>query len=109
ACGRLPGGWQLFACLQDPDPHVLDPAGHRPRVGLLGVVGEIAFEGGDQRLFLLRKEPVGQVVPHSGMFPCLRAGTASRLVESIRSVLIRRGRVSAGSMTSSMYPRSAAT
>ena len=48
------------------------------------------------------------VVAHSGMFPCLRAGIVSRFVPSIRSALIKRGRVSAGSITSSMNPRSAA-
>ena len=42
------------------------------------------------------------------MFPCLRAGIVSRFVDSIRSALISRGRVSAGSITSSMNPRSAA-
>ena len=59
---------------------------------------------GDRRA----RELEAAVVAHSGMFPCLRAGTVSRLVESIRSALIRRGRVSAGSITSSMNPRSAA-
>jgi hypothetical protein len=42
------------------------------------------------------------------MFPCLRAGIVSRFVDSIRNALINRGRVSAGSITSSMKPRSAA-
>jgi hypothetical protein len=39
---------------------------------------------------------------YSGMFPCLRFGCSTRLVWSIRRARIRRGRVSGGSMTSSM-------
>ena len=42
------------------------------------------------------------------MFPCLRAGTFSRFVESMRSAWISRLRVCAGSITSSTNPRSAA-
>jgi len=45
---------------------------------------------------------------HSGTFPCLRRGSSSRFVDSIRSPATSFRRVSAGSMTSSMYPRSAA-
>ena len=71
---------------------------------------EVALERPDDGALLLRREVFGQLeprspsvigLPHSGMFPCLRAGTASRLVASIRSALINRGRVSAGSITSS--------
>lgn len=39
---------------------------------------------------------------HSGMLPWRRAGRATRLVSSILSALISAGRVSAGSITSSM-------
>jgi len=45
---------------------------------------------------------------YSGMFPCLRLGPGSRLSCSVRSATISRGRVSCGTMTSSIYPRSAA-
>ncbi len=42
------------------------------------------------------------------MFPCFREGRASRLFLAASSALTSRGRVSWGSMTSSMYPISAA-
>ena len=45
----------------------------------------------------------------SGMFPCFLGGFLSRLVRSVSSASIRRGRVSRGSMMSSTYPRAAAT
>src|SRR5438552_8365276 len=69
------------------------------------VLVERRFDGAD----VVRIETGRELVPHSGMFPCLRGGTCSRLVRSIRSDWIKRGRVSAGSITSSMKPRSAAT
>ena len=40
--------------------------------------------------------------PYSGMLPCLRLGPGSRLVCSVRSAVISRGRVSWGTITSSM-------
>ena len=40
--------------------------------------------------------------PYSGMFPCLRFGPASRLLCSVRSAMISFGRVSCGTITSSM-------
>lgn len=43
----------------------------------------------------------GQAEPHSGMFPCFLGGFVSRLLRSISSALMRRGRVSRGSITSS--------
>ena len=46
---------------------------------------------------------------HNGMFPCLRCGSSSRLDLSISRPAMTFMRVSAGSMTSSMNPRSAAT
>ena len=46
---------------------------------------------------------------HSGMLPCLRGGTLSRLVRSVRSARTTCTRVADGSMTESTYPRSAAT
>jgi hypothetical protein len=42
------------------------------------------------------------------MFPCFRFGCSTRLVWRVRSARISFGRVSCGTMTSSMYPRSAA-
>jgi len=45
---------------------------------------------------------------HSGTLPCLRRGSSSRLVANIRRPATSFWRVSAGSITSSMYPRSAA-
>ena len=45
---------------------------------------------------------------HKGMFPCFLRGIVSTLFSSIRSARITRGRVSRGSITSSMNPRSAA-
>lgn len=47
-------------------------------------------------------------VAHSGMFPCLRCGSSSRLDLSISRPAMTLMRVSAGSMTSSTKPRSAA-
>ena len=46
---------------------------------------------------------------YSGMLPCLRAGSSSRFVRSSSSPAISLTRVSAGSITSSTKPRSAAT
>src|SRR5689334_6098913 len=46
---------------------------------------------------------------HRGMLPCFFGGFVSRLSPSISKALIRRGRVSDGRMTSSTYPRAAAT
>ncbi len=42
------------------------------------------------------------------MLPCLRLGCSTRFVCRVRSARISFGRVWCGSMTSSMYPRSAA-
>ena len=46
---------------------------------------------------------------HSGMLPCFFGGFVSRLSASISNALMSRGRVSDGRMTSSTYPRAAAT
>src|SRR5712664_1957130 len=46
---------------------------------------------------------------YSGMLPCLRRGFVSRLLARERSAATSRRRVSRGSMTSSRYPRAAAT
>ena len=99
-------------------PGRVDPALEHPRRRLRALLQEVALERHQDRAFLLGREPVGEVEaavvglehvhPYSGMFPCLRAGTLSRFVESMRSAWISRGRVSAGSITSSMNPRSAA-
>jgi hypothetical protein len=63
---------------------------------------------------LMRSSVAGGLRPtvhrcdQSGMLPCLRRGSSSRLVRSIARLAATFWRVSAGSMTSSMYPRSAA-
>lgn len=46
---------------------------------------------------------------YSGMFPCFLRGMVSTLFANIRSARITFGRVSRGSITSSINPRSAAT
>jgi hypothetical protein len=46
---------------------------------------------------------------HNGMFPCFLGGLVSFLLLSISKARIRRGRVLFGSITSSTYPRAAAT
>ncbi len=46
---------------------------------------------------------------YSGILPCFRAGRLWRFVRARRRARIRAGRVSRGSITASMYPRSAAT
>jgi len=64
-------------------------------------------------LFFLRRRARAdarlRTLGHNGMFPCLRGASVSRFVSSISSALMSRGRVSRGSITSSTYPRSAAT
>src|SRR6266516_3719777 len=108
------------AHLERPVPGRLDPTLQDPRCRLRIVLDEVPLERHQGRAFLLRGQPVRKVEPpsvvglehdassYSGMFPCLRAGTDSRFVESMRSALISRGLVSAGSITSSTKPRSAA-
>lgn len=49
------------------------------------------------------------VGPYSGMLPCLRGGSSSFFDSSIFRPSISMRRVSVGSITSSTYPRSAAT
>src|SRR5690242_9110503 len=44
----------------------------------------------------------GWLTTYNGIFPCFLAGLVSRLLLSISSALIKRGRVSFGSMTSSI-------
>ena len=46
---------------------------------------------------------------HSGMLPCFFGGFVSRLSASISNAAMSRGRVSHGWITSSTYPRAAAT
>jgi len=48
------------------------------------------------------REARRNVETYNGIFPCLRFGCSTRLVWRVRSARIRRGRVSGGSMTSSM-------
>ena len=62
------------------------------------------FNGGFRRDAHARRR-----ITHNGMFPCLRCGSSSRLDLSISRPAMTFMRVSAGSMTSSMNPRSAAT
>lgn len=52
--------------------------------------------------------PAGAAQDHCGWLPCLRLGTGVYLLRSVSRALMRRERVSAGSMTSSTRPRSAA-
>ena len=58
-------------------------------------------------------DPYRTVAPvlrhYSGMLPCFFAGRVSRLFCSISSARMIVGRVAAGSITSSTYPRFAAT
>lgn len=74
---------------------------------------------GDQRLedehaggqFLRRRCPPqhpDHVPAHCGWFPCLRLGSGACLARSMASASISRARLSAGSMTLSTRPRSAA-
>src|SRR5438067_3164472 len=79
-------------------------------------IADSAFALAVVPLLAERKEFAELVLPHfdardravhrpsaqSGMFPCLRRGLLSRLVDSDRNAATRRGRVSCGSMTSSM-------
>src|SRR5439155_5341460 len=53
--------------------------------------------------------PVHWCSSQSGMLPCLRRGLVSRLPARERSAAMSFGRVSRGSITSSTYPRAAAT
>src|SRR5260370_15993480 len=46
---------------------------------------------------------------HSGMLPCFFLGLVSRLFSRARRAVMMRARVSAGSISVCMYPRSAAT
>ncbi len=66
-------------------------------------VGSPAVHDAEQGRSLVRWR-----LAHSGMFPCFLGGRFSRLVRSSRSALMTSRRVSAGRMTASMYPRSAA-
>ena len=50
----------------------------------------------------------GTVFYYNGMFPCFLRGLLTTLFSSILNALINLARVSAGSMTSSINPRSAA-
>src|SRR6478609_8751471 len=112
------------AHLQRAVPGRLDPALQHPRRGLRVLGDEVALQCHQHGALLLEGQALGDVdlpsvvrfehavswllARYRGMLPCLRAGTASRLVDSMRSALMSRGRVSAGSITSSMNPRSAA-
>src|SRR4029079_2934084 len=109
--------------LEGAEPGRPDPALQHPRRRLGGLGDEVALKRHQHRSLLLGGQALGDVdlpsvvgLEHAGllvarsllldryrgMLPCLRAGTASRLVDSIRNALINRGRVSAGSITSSM-------
>ena len=64
---------------------------------------EVISSGGDRGNDFLRWcWALGQLqFTHSGMFPCLRCGSCSRLVASISRLRVRTRRVSLGAMTSS--------
>src|SRR5690606_19181148 len=80
--------------------------------------GPDRLDGGDdgRGLLLGGRGPVrpgalerdGHAVGHRGTFPCLRLGSSSRFDRSISKPAITLRRVSAGSITSSTMPRSAA-
>ena len=59
---------------------------------------------GEWRLYAVAAQrcPSGRRPPYSGMFPCLRFGVSTRLVWSVSSARISFGRVSCGTITSSM-------
>ena len=66
--------------LQRAEPRRVDPALEHPRGRLRALLQEVALERGDDRALLLGREPSGSSKSarrpsHSGMFPCLRAGT----------------------------------
>jgi hypothetical protein len=96
--------------LEQAAPNGFCPPGKRPRrgPGAIGVQGPL--ERDDHRPSLFGAKLRWQLEPghQRGMLPCFRGGTDSRLVRSIRRAWISRTLVSAGSMTSSTYPRSAA-
>src|SRR5699024_5649423 len=85
------GGELVVAQVALHQPHV----GRTHRTGVLGDVGGRGGAGG----------PLGA---HSGMFPCFLVGSVSRLVRSARSACATSRRVSAGRITPSIQPRSAA-
>jgi len=99
--------------------HVPPPAAKTPRcIAHAIVVGynhgawpHGVQRSGDGHCFFVgwhRRDVAREGSHHSGMFPCLRRGSSSRLVRNIRRPATIFWRVSAGSITSSMYPRSAA-
>ncbi len=69
--------------------------------------GGFSNETSERGLAIRRRMP--SCPTYSGMFPCFLRGMVSTLFANIRSARITFGRVSRGSITSSINPRSAAT
>ena len=76
---------------------------------LAAVRDEDPVERSGPAVLAQRRGPRPGDARHSGMLPCFFGGFVSRLSASISNALMRRGRVSDGRMTSSTYPRAAAT
>src|SRR5439155_21862153 len=86
--------------LQAAEADRLDPSLEDPGGRLRVLLDEVALERHQDRALLLGREPLGELEPaaalflehgYSGMLPCLRAGTDSRFVESIRRARTSRG------------------
>ena len=89
-------------CFQTPALLVhLDRVRANVEAMLRHVGGELVRRGfrGDDEHGERRRRGLG--AGHSGMFPCLRAGVAIRLVRARARVRMRRRRVSRGAITSS--------
>jgi len=89
---------------------VPQPSAWRAVVGLRRSINQNArFPDSQTKTFFPTiKQSSGRRVPYSGMFPCFFRGVVSVLCCSISSARMICQRVSRGSITSSMYPRSAA-
>src|SRR5699024_6053977 len=117
--GVVPGARPGAAALGEQPLLRLEPAGHahrrdHHRDGGELVVTQVALHqphvGGTHREGVLgrRGGAGGPLGAHSGMFPCFLVGSVSRLVRSARSARATSRRVSAGRITPSIQPRSAA-
>ena len=98
--GRSDGGHDLGWCCQSAASNWLRAAGERGGCSRRRRAHGRLGAGAHRRL---------GAGAHSGMFPCLRRGSSSFLDARRSSERTMTRRVSAGSMTSSTYPRSAAT
>src|SRR5690606_36949453 len=78
--------------------------GHRVYYALHGVLCPY-----ENRLIFSDSSSFADRLYPSGILPCFLGGFSSRLFWNTCKALIRRGRVSRGSIISSIYPRAAAT